>query len=157
MLEFLLSLFHCFQLAFPLIAVIIRCADVVSLRSEPSLSYSLMEGAFQQTSTLVHAPKFSFETPWMFLGDANNVLWFTLKALLRMVANHSSVLYVDWSSNARATGRDTWSSTQAWKAISVLCVPSAVLVKTISSPTWRWDNMDFCFVTPTLFILFILF
>lgn len=66
-----------------------------------------------------------------------------LKALLRMVANHSSVLCVDLSLNARATGRDTWSSTQAWKATSVPCVHSAVLAKTILSPTWRWDDMDF--------------
>lgn len=65
-----------------------------------------------------------------------------LKALLRMVANHSSVLSAGWSSNARATGRDTWSSTQAWKATSAPCVPFVVLVKTIWSPTWRWDDLD---------------
>lgn len=75
---------------------------------------------------------------WLFL-----VIMFSgaLKALLRMVANHSSVLSAGWSSNARATGRDTWSSTQAWKATSAPCVPFVALVKTISSPTWRWDDL----------------
>lgn len=77
-----------------------------------------------------------------------------IKALLRMVANHSSVLCVAWSSNARATGRDTWSSTQAWKAISVRCVPSAVLAKTISSPTWR---LDFIFLLSDLIPLHVVF
>lgn len=76
---------------------------------------------------------------WLFL-----VIMFSgaLKALLRMVANHSSVLSAGWSSNARATGRDTWSSTRAWKATSAPCVPFVALVKTISSPTWRWDDLD---------------
>lgn len=75
-----------------------------------------------------------------------------LKALLRMVANHSSVLSAGWSSNARATGRDTWSSTQAWKATSAPCVPFVVLVKTISSPTWRWDDLDSLRVKCTLML-----
>lgn len=65
-----------------------------------------------------------------------------LKALRRTAANHSSALCADWSSNARATGRGTWSSTRAWKATSAPCAPFAVLEKTISSPTWRWASPD---------------
>lgn len=127
MLEFLLPLLHCFQLAFPLRVFTITWGVVVTCRSANTV-VPIWEGTVSvQTSDC----------------PCNNVVFAALKALPRMVANRSSVLCVDWSSNARATGRDTWSSTQAWKATSVLCVPSVVLAKTILSPTWRWKDMDF--------------
>lgn len=120
MLEFLLPLFHCFQLAFPLIVFTIRCGLVVPFQI-CDLYLERLGFSFHHTNkgTFLHSAHATrlmtgfFKNCCCSLQNDDVFTLVALKALPRMAANHSSVLYVDWSSNARATGKDTWLSTQA--------------------------------------------
>ncbi len=89
MLEFLLPLFHCFQLAFPLIVYTISCAVVVFFRSVNTAVCIWKACHFFVTVTKAHFssvfriskhwwPKvwwIANKSPGMFFVNGNNVLW----------------------------------------------------------------------------------